>query len=212
MSQCYLSTRANTDALQQFASHRSNFFAICNLLNRHKHIEMQETVMKPTYTYVSLFISEPLLSSDIKAGGVAPCVVCWCSCQPASLAGVSTAPPKVNPLIICFTAAPITDQTRGVVSGKPIIIWHESESTEVPARAHPLLLAKRKKKKAPCPPDSQRVFAATYQLPSDSFTCNVQSCVGFKGNLTYIQTGKWIKCCRFPLALVLPPSFSVSEA
>lgn len=39
-------------------------------------------------------------------------------------------------------------------------------------------------------PDSQRVFSAAYQLPSDSFTCNVQFCVGFKGNLTYIQTRK----------------------
>ena len=28
------------------------------------------------------------------------------SCQTASLAGVSTALPKVNPLVICFTAAP----------------------------------------------------------------------------------------------------------
>lgn len=33
-------------------------------------------------------------------------------------------------------------------------------------------------------------FAATYQPPSDSFTCDVPFCVGFKGNLTYIQTGK----------------------
>lgn len=39
-------------------------------------------------------------------------------------------------------------------------------------------------------PDSQRVFAAAYQLPSDSFTCNVQFCVGFKGNFTNIQTRK----------------------
>lgn len=32
-------------------------------------------------------------------------------------------------------------------------------------------------------------FAVAYQ-PSDSFTCDVPVCVGFKGHLTYIQTGK----------------------
>lgn len=39
-----------------------------------------------------------------------------------SLSGVSTALPKVNPLVICFTVAPIAVQTRRVISGKPIII------------------------------------------------------------------------------------------
>lgn len=46
------------------------------------------------------------------------------------------------------------------------------------------------KKKGHLVPDSQRVSAAAYRLPSDSFTRNVQFCAGFKGNLTYIQTRK----------------------
>lgn len=66
------------------------------------------------------------------------------------------------------------------------------------------------KKKRHLVPDSQRVFAAAYQLPSDSFTCNVQFCVGFKGNLTYIQTRKRIKRCRF-LPLISPPSFCLKS-
>lgn len=60
-------------------------------------------------------------------------------------------------------------------------------------------------KKGHLVPDSQQVSAAAYRLPSDSFTRNVQFCVGFKGNLTYIQTRKWIKRCHFPLSLISPP-------
>lgn len=61
------------------------------------------------------------------------------------------------------------------------------------------------RKKGHLVPDSQQVSAAAYRLPSDSFTRNVQFCVGFKGNLTYIQTRKWIKRCHFPLSLISPP-------
>ena len=72
-------------------------------------------------------MSDPIQPSNIQIG-LHGTEVCWCSCQAASPAGVSTALPKVNPLVICFTAA----QTQGVVSGKPIIIRHESGGKEVP--------------------------------------------------------------------------------
>lgn len=39
---------------------------------------------------------------------------------------------KGQPPSNLFRRRPITDQTQGIVSGKPIIIWHESESREVP--------------------------------------------------------------------------------
>lgn len=78
---------------------------------------------------------------------------CWCSCQAALPEWVSTALPKVNPLVICFTAAPIAVQTRRVISGKPIIIWHESWSGGSPTWPLPLLLVMclSPRKKAPCP-------------------------------------------------------------
>lgn len=110
--------------------------------------------------------------------------------------------PKGQPPGNLFYHCPITVQTQGVVSGKPIIIWHESESREGPTRLLPLLLAVCLflSAKRHLVSDSQRVFSAAYQLPSDSFTCNMQFCVGFKGNLTYIQTRKWIKHCIFSLS------------
>lgn len=50
-----------------------------------------------------------------------------CSRLAASLAEVSAAQPKVNPPGNLFYRGPITTQTQGVASSKPIIIWHESE-------------------------------------------------------------------------------------
>lgn len=85
-----------------------------------------------------------------------------------------------------------------------------------PTRPLPLLLAVRlfltAKKKGTLSLIPSVSFAAAYQLPSDSFTCNVQFCVGFKGNLTYIQTRKWIKCCCCSLSLSFRHPPSVSKA
>lgn len=53
-----------------------------------------------------------ILSSSSIQIGLYGSQVCWCFCQAASLTGVNTALPKVNPLVICFTAAPSPSKHR----------------------------------------------------------------------------------------------------
>lgn len=132
----------------------------------------------------------------------------------ASLVGVSTTLPKANPRVICFTAAPSPSKHRPSYQVNQLL----SDMNRRAERSHMTTSSiisnvsptAKKKKKMHLVPDSQRVFAAAYQLPSDSFTCNVQFCVGFKGNLTYIQTRKWIRRCHFSVSFCLP--LSVSKA
>lgn len=63
-----------------------------------------------THTFVWL-MSDPIQHSNIQIGMYGT-EGCWCSCQAASLAGVSIALSKVNPLVICFTAAPSPSKHR----------------------------------------------------------------------------------------------------
>lgn len=56
-------------------------------------------------------ISDPVPPSNIQIG-LCGTEVCWCSCQAAPLAGVSNVLPKVNPPVICFTAAPSPSKHR----------------------------------------------------------------------------------------------------
>lgn len=112
------------------------------------------------------------------AGG--PCGAAMCSCQAVSLDGVSITQPKVNPPVISFDHCPIAVQTQGAISGKPIIIWRELRGPAWPLL--PLLMCLCLRKKAPCPRFPACLCCCLSAAKWLIFTCNVQFCVGFKGN------------------------------
>ncbi len=79
--------------------------------------------------------------------------VCWCSCQAASLAGVSTKLPKVNPLVICFTAAPSPSKHRASYQVNQLLsdMNRRAERSHMTTSSIISSVSLSLREKAPCP-------------------------------------------------------------